>query len=422
MFQSEAAECGIACLGTIARHHGHESDLATLRRRFGVSIKGATLSQLMKIAGELQMGARPLKLDMEHLPALQLPCILHWDFNHFVVLQKVGNGRATIHDPAVGRRVLPLEELGKHFTGVALELRPAPGFQKVAVSQSLPVSSLWKGLSRTKRTLAQIFALSLVLQLFALLAPLFLQLTVDQVLPSAERNLLVVLGLGFLLLVLIQTATEALRGWILVQLGAAVNLQMQANLFHHLLRLPLTFFERRHLGDIVSRFGSLDAVQRALTNSFIEALVDGVMIVVALILMLLYSPLLTGICVFTVLLYALGRWALFAPLRSASYEELQRAARLQSHFLESIRGVQVLKLFNRTADRESAWQNLFVHRLNAQIQVARLGVGFMAYSHLLQGFLNVLVIWLGARAVIAGISGLQRAVRREGHRFYRERH
>lgn len=402
ILQIEAAECGLACLAMIAAHHGHEADLPTLRRRYGLSLKGATLAQLIQIAGQMQLASRPLKLALDDLPKLKRPCILHWDFNHFVVLHSIRGNTVTILDPAIGRRVLKLDEVSKHFTGVALELTPTPGFEKKVERQRVPLAALWRGLPGKSRALIQLFVLSLALQLFALLAPLHMQLVIDQALPAADADLLTVLAVGFGLLVLIQTATDALRGWVVLRLSTAMQFQMVANLLHHLLRLPMGFFEKRHLGDVMSRFDSLESIQRTFTTSFIEAVVDGLMMLLALGLMLLYSVKLTLLVLLAVLLYGLLRWVAFAPLREASQDEIMRAAKQQSHFLESVRGVQALKLFNRQADREAVWQNLFVDRLNAQVKVAGLGIGFSAANSLLYGLENVLVIWLGAKLVMAG--------------------
>ena len=124
LLQTEAAECGLACLCMVASFWGHKLDIASMRRRFSVSLKGVTLKALMAMAQGLALQTRPLKLDMQHLSELKLPCVLHWDLNHFVVLKSVSGKFATIHDPAVGERKLALTELAKHFTGVALELTP----------------------------------------------------------------------------------------------------------------------------------------------------------------------------------------------------------------------------------------------------------------------------------------------------------
>lgn len=142
LLQTEAAECGLASLAMVAGYWGHRIDLANMRRRFSVSLKGSTLKSLIAMAQGLGLASRPLKLDLQHLPQLKLPCVLHWDMNHFVVLKQVSARHIVIHDPAVGERKLSLDEASKHFTGVALELTPDASFRKAEEKLQFSLLSL----------------------------------------------------------------------------------------------------------------------------------------------------------------------------------------------------------------------------------------------------------------------------------------
>jgi ABC-type multidrug transport system fused ATPase/permease subunit len=185
-------------------------------------------------------------------------------------------------------------------------------------------------------------------------------------------------------------------------LGTTLNLQLVSNLFRHLIRLPMSWFERRHLGDVVSRFESLNAIQRTLTASFLEALVDGVMVLLTLVMMLLYSVELALIGAAAATLYALLRFALYRPFRQASEEQIVRMAKQQSHFLETVRGMQSIKLLSREVPRTSTWQNLAVDQFNAGIRAQRLGIPYQGLNGLLFGIENVVTIWLGALLVLDG--------------------
>ena len=179
-----------------------------------------------------------------------VPCILHWDLNHFVVLKEVRRGQAVIHDPARGVRRIPLAEVSRHFTGVVLELSPQADFQPVHEREPLSLRQLLGRVTGLKRSLGQIFALALALEAFVLLTPFFMQWVVDGVLVSADRDLLVTLGIGFALLVLLQVATGAVRSWAVLHLSSTLNLQWLNNVFAHLMRLPVDWFEKRHTGDV----------------------------------------------------------------------------------------------------------------------------------------------------------------------------
>lgn len=402
ILQSEAAECGLACLAMAAGFHGHRIDLATLRSRHAISLKGSTLADLMRLAGELKLAPRPLRVELPHLRELRLPCVLHVDFNHFVVLTKVTGSRVTFHDPAVGRVDLPLAELSRRFTGVALELAPTTEFTPRIERQRVGLRSLIGRLPGLAPTLGQILVLALVLQIFAILAPFFMQWVVDQAIVSQDRDLVLVLGLGFLLLAVVQAGVTALRAWALMVLGTTLNLQLLSNLFRHLVRLPMSWFERRHLGDVVSRFESLNVIQRTLTVGFLEALVDGVMALATLAMMLVYSVKLAAVAMGAAALYAVIRLLLYRPYRLASEEQLVRTAKQNTHFLETIRGMQSIKLLAREDSRTAAWQNLAVDQFNAGVRTQRLAILYQGLNGLLFGIENVVTVWLAALLVLDG--------------------
>ena len=400
LLQTEAAECAVACLAMVSSYWGHRIDVAGLRRRFSVSIKGATLKGLIGMAQALGLQPRALKLDIEQLPDLRLPCILHWDMNHFVVLKSLGAGQAVIHDPMVGERRFGLDEVSRHFTGVALELTPGTQFRKAEERRRFTLSSLMGRVVGFERGLAQLLLLAATLQVGALAAPFYLQWTVDEALVAADRDLVTVLALGFLLLAGVQAVIGAVRSWVTTVLATNLNFQWLGNAFAHLMKLPLSYFEKRHLGDILTRFGSIQTIQHALTTQFVEGVVDGLMVLATLAVMLLYSPHLTAVAAGAVALYALMRCSLFRSLREATAEQIVHAARQQTHFLESARGVQSVRLFNRADERRLGWVNVLADQFNAELRIARLSISHQTAHALLFGAERVVVVWLAALAVL----------------------
>ena len=398
--QTEAAECGLACLAMIASYHGFDTDLPSLRRRFSISLKGATLSHLIDIAAAIELASRPLRLELEELKMLQTPSILHWDLNHFVVLKRVQRGQITIHDPASGARTLLFSEVSRHFTGVALELTPTPAFRKRRESQEIRLREMMGKVVGLKRSLTQILLLALGLEIFALVAPFFNQWVVDQAIVTGDRDLLLTLALGFGLLMIIQVATEAIRGWAVTIMSTTLSVQWLANVFKHLTSLPIPYFEKRHMGDILSRFNGINVIQNTLTTSFVEAMLDGLMTVGTLAMMLIYSPALTAISVVAVFVYALLRVALYGGLRLANQKEIVFAAKQQTLFMESVRGIQSIRLFSKGEERVSRWMNVVVDQKNCSLRTQRLMLVFKTCNHFLFGLENILVIFFGATAVL----------------------
>ncbi|WP_447938972.1 peptidase domain-containing ABC transporter [Pseudoxanthomonas mexicana] len=403
ILQSEAAECGLSCLAMMAGSRGLDVGLGELRRRFPTSLKGARLNHVIHIAQQLGFSTRPLRLDMEDLGKLKLPCILHWDLNHFVVLAKVGKSRVTILDPAVGERKLSFAEVSDHFTGVALELTPSAEFKPQKATPAVTARQLTGPVRGMWRALAQILLLSVALQVFVVLAPFYMQWVVDQVLVSADRDLLTVLGLGFGLALVLQIGIGLLRGWSVVYLSSRLGLQWMGNVFAHLLKLPLDYFEKRHLGDITSRMSSVQTIQRTLTTSFVEAIIDGLMAVVTLGLMLFYSRKLALVTMLAVFLYLGIRAIAYRPVRDRTEQQLVAGAKQQTHLLESLRGMQSLKVAGEESQRRSTYGNLMHDTVNQEVRLARMGLGFNSASQLVFGIERIAVIWIGATLALQNV-------------------
>ncbi|MFG1467776.1 peptidase domain-containing ABC transporter [Xylella fastidiosa] len=403
VLQSEVSECGLASLAMVANAHGKHLTLSQLRQRFPSSLKGAKLTHLVHIAQQLGFSTRPLRLDMEDLGKLKLPCILHWDLNHFVVLAKVGTTKVTIYDPAIGKRKLSLNEVSKYFTGIALELTTTTEFKQQKPPPSISARQLTGPIRGLWRALAQILLLSLALQVFVVLSPFYMQWVVDQVLVSADRDLLVVLGLGFGLVLLLQIAIGLFRSWSVIYLSSRLGLQWMGNVFAHLLKLPLEYFEKRHLGDLTSRMSSVQSIQKTLTTSFVEAIIDGLMTLVTLGLMLVYSWKLALVTLVAVVLYMVIRAVSYWPVRDCTEQQLVVGAKQQTHLLESLRGIQSLKVACEESLRRSTYENLLNDTVNQEVRLARMSLGFSTASQLVFGLERIAVIWYGATLALSNV-------------------
>ncbi len=402
ILQTEIAECALACLAMVASYHGHEVDLNTLRRQYPISLRGTTLHSLMQTADKMEFACRPLRLELEQLDQLQTPTILHWDLNHFVVLKSVSKKHIIIHDPAQGMRKLTMQEVSKHFTGVALELKPTTKFKPKDEVRKIPVWMFWQRIVGLKRAMAQVFLLALGLQLFSLISPQFMQFVVDGVLQSHDVHFLKVLCIGFLLLMVIEVGTTALRSLLLMSFSSMLSIQMATNLFRHLIRLPLAYFEKRHIGDIVSRFGSLGQVEKLLTNGIIQAIVDGIMAIATLVMIFLYSPLLASFVLVSLTLYGILRFAWYHPLKAITEETIIAGAKESTNFMETIRATQSIKIFGKENQRQMLWQNRYADKLNAGIQMGKLKLGFSAINSILSGVENIVVVYFAAKLALEG--------------------
>ena len=398
----EAAECGLACMTMIARYHGHDVNLGGMRQRFPLSMTGATLRSMMALAEHLGFATRALRTDLNTLRKVRTPAVLHWDLNHFVVLRNAGRRTFVLHDPALGRRKLHVGELSKHFTGVVLEISPTAQVDRLAARLKTRLRDLWSRIDGFWSALFQVLGLSVLLQVAVFVAPFYMQLTVDEAIGTGDTALLNVLALGFGGLVAIQVAISTLRAWSLQVIGFLLGFQMVGNLVHHLLRLKTEYFEKRHVGDILSRLGSSGPIQAAITQGVIATIIDGAMAIIAAVILFLYSSTLAWLVMGSVLLSLIVTFALYPAQRLRTEEQIVAAAREQSHLIESVRASTVVKVMGRELERESAWRNLFADVTNASFSVGKLSIAMSSSQALITGLQTILVVYFAARTILAG--------------------
>lgn len=400
--QTEVAECGLASLAMIANFHGMDIDLGTLRRRFQPSLRGAALKSLIAIADRMGLTPRAVKLPLDQLQNLHLPAILHWDMNHYVVLERVSGGKALIHNPEGTSRWIPFEDVSSHFTGVALELRPADDFEPSRQRERLKLSQLWRRVTGLKRALVQTFVLSLVLEAFVLASPYYMQVAIDSALPALDRDLLTVLALGFGLFTVINAGASLLRSFVLLSAGTALGYGIATNVARRLFRLPVSWFEKRHVGDVLSRFQSVTPIQQFMTQGAVGAIIDGSLAIFTLALMFFYSPTLALVALVAFALYGIARLLSFSMQRSAQEETIIASGKEQSAMIESLRGIVTLRLFNRESARHALWQTRLTDAVNANVTLARIGIWQSTANTLIFGLEAIVVVWLAIRFVIDG--------------------
>lgn len=398
--QIESTECGLACLAMICRYYDKNIDLFSLRQQFQLSTRGSTLSDLKSIAAQLDLASRALTLDLNELSALKLPCILHWDFNHFVVLVSVTRNRVILHDPARGRRSVMPEEISQYFTGVALEVWPNSRFKAEKVHHHFNLNALMRRVHGLKKTLSKLFCLSLIVESINLLIPIATQLVMDHAIPAGDTGLLTLICLGLLFFTLLRSALSVVRSWSSIVMATLINVQWQAGLFDHLMQLPLSYFERRKMGDIHSRFGSLNTLRDTFTNSIVGALIDATMLIGVVVMMLLYGGWLSAVVLGFTLTYILIRLLTYRMYRELSEEWLIQDARTRSYFMETLYGIATIKIQGLSDKRYTHWLNLEIEAINTDIKINKMDLLFGGINTFISSFDRIIILWLGINLVI----------------------
>jgi len=400
ILQSEASECGVACLAMVAGHYGLNVDLFTFRERFGSSAQGVTLLSLSHIAERAGLKSRALALDLDELNQLKLPCVIHWGMNHYVVLTKVRKSSFIVHDPALGKRIIGLQEMSNYFTGVAFELWPDKNFKQEKAKTRLSLLDLMRNIVGLKSTLIKIFAFSVVIEAIGLLLPIGTQLVTDHVIMAHDQSLLAVICIGLVSFTLFRAFISMLRAWTSLTLNTLTNIQWKTTLFDHLAGLPLSFFEKRHLGDIQSRFTSLDTIRSTFTNSIVTGLIDSIMTVGLLVMLTLYGGWLVWVVVGFTACYAIMRLATYRFYRRVSEEQVIKGARSSSHFMETLYGIATIKALNLKDIRSKHWLNINIDACNAGIKQTRFDMMFSGINTFISSLDQVVILWLGAVMVI----------------------
>jgi ATP-binding cassette subfamily B protein RaxB len=400
LFQAQTSECGLACLAMISSYFGKELSLGQLRERYQITNLGASIKDLMIASTRLKLGCRPLKLELGDLGKLQLPVILHWDLDHFVVLTKVSGRTFTIHDPAVGVRRYSLAELNLHFTGVALEISCLQDFTPEKSNPKLTLRHLFKPGADFFKTALQVFLLSIAIQILAIAAPLYLQLVIDQGISLQDHDLILLLAILFLIITVAKSAVSYFRGIVLLQFSSQTGFQLARNSFGHLIRLPINYFERREIGDVVSRFGSLETIKQLVTQEMITVIVDGIFSCVTLLLLFLYSPVLGGIALASISLFCLVRILALKTERILRQEALVASAKQQTGFIENVRTIVTTKLYGLETERANSWLADYTGLINSGYFLGRFQLSIGTAQSLLFGLDYIATIFLGTQLVL----------------------
>lgn len=402
IFQTEVNECGLACLAMLASFYGKHIDIRTLRSGFNMPATGASVKHLLQAADYLELQGRPLKMNLDELGKLALPVILHWDLDHFVVLKKISRHYVLIHDPAKGLRKYQHHELDIHFSGIAIEISPRSDFQQHRETHVHSIADLIQPTAALYRDLLKVFVLSLLIQIFALLTPLYLQLVIDQGIGKGDMDLVLLLAVLFFMVVVARTLVSYFRGVFLLQFSNQIGFGLVSRVFSHLLHLPLGFFERREIGDIVSRFSSLQSIKQLITQEMITVVVDGLFSIITLFLLFLYSPLLSMIAIFSTSLFVFIRVLAIQAEKNRRQEVLVAGARQQTAFIENINNIAITKNYGIENQRILDWQGIYTDFINTAYHLGHFQLAITSSQGLIFGLDSIAMIYFGSLLSFAG--------------------
>jgi ATP-binding cassette, subfamily B, bacterial len=398
--QMEVTECGAASLAMVLAYHGHHASLPEIRQACGVSRDGANALAIVRAARTYGLDAKGAKLGMAQLCQLPLPAILHWDFNHFLVLERLTRKKAHLVDPACGRRGMSLAEVSRHFTGVALIFSTTTAFQRKP--RSYPSLAKYRDIFRESLpSLGQVLLASLALQLVGLTFPVANQLLLDRVIGPRQDAWLWGLAFGLGGAVIARALLALVRSYVVQGLQNVLDFTLMGRFLDHLLRLPLAFFLQREAGDLVQRVQSNATIRNLLGSQSISALLDGFLLMGYASLMLAYNPKLGLV----VLAFGAGRVGLLLGMKNRNQQimasELAAAGREGGALVEALTGLETTKAAGAEGRMVQRWAHRMTQRVNAGLERRRLGIWAAQAMILLQGGTTAAVFLVGGQEVLA---------------------
>jgi ATP-binding cassette subfamily B protein RaxB len=396
---------GLVSLLMIAKYYDIDKD-HSLDQSYGALFEQYNLfgdsevDNISLVAEQLKLYTRHVNIDTNNYGNIKLPCIIQYKTGNFSVLKEIKRNYVKVQDIYKGEIKIKMSEFRTLFFESCIELTQEEGFN--SKNKKLKLSGFWPKSIGLSTAIIKILLLSFFLQIFVLVAPFHMQMVIDDVLVTHNKELLVMLTVGFLILLFFQTFTSAIRSLVITLLGNKLSVHMHSGLIGHLLRLPLSYFEKRHIGDVLSRIGSLGAIKELFTTTIVESIVDGLMIIGLLSMMFFYSVKLTIIALFFTLVYFVLRLCFYPMLRKAEDTNIKINAEKNTNLMESIRGIQPIKLYNQDRKRLNMFNNLNIKSSNSAIKLKKFEIGFEWSEGIISGFENIIFIYLVSNLVING--------------------
>ncbi len=401
--QVSTVECGAACLAMILSYYGHKTSISEVREQCGLGRDGLSALSIVKVARHYGLRVRALSLQENDLSFVTLPAIVHWEFNHFIIVERWSPKGVTVVDPAVGRRHLSIQEFDDGFTGVVIMLEPGVHFMRA--SKPAPLS-LWayarSYCQHSPGAILQVIGASLFLQLLGLIMPFLTAVAIDQLIPMKMLGTLELLGIGMVLIVLSQLVIRLLRASVLLYVQSHVDITMMLNFFEHLLSLPQRFFLQRSSGDLLARLTSNAVIRDTISNQLFSTLLDGGFVIVYLLILFSQSLVFTLVVLIVGLLQAILLLCTNRLINDLTSRELAAQGKSQGYITEALTGIKTLKAAGAEDRVLERWCNLFLDQMNVSVRrnylLSLIGTGM----HTLSICAPLLLLWLGTIQVING--------------------
>jgi HlyB family type I secretion system ABC transporter len=404
LLQMNEVECGAACLAMILGCYGRKTSISEVYKNAGVGRDGLSALSIVQTARRYGLKVRTISLQVNDFRFVSLPAIVHWQFNHFLVVERWSPSFVDVVDPASGRKRLSSQEFDAGFTGIVIMLEPGPEFD-VHTTRRASISLqtyLTQYLKQSPFVFLQILVASLLLQVFGLAIPFFTKIVIDYIIPSRMITILPLLGIGLLVILFAELVTTLARALLLVYLQARIDASITSNFFEHLLQLPLRFFQQRSSGDILARVASNTTIRDLISKELISTLLDGSMVMIYLVILLSLSPVFGIIALAIGLLQVILLIATYGPVRRLARRELDSIGASQGYVTEMLTGIVTLKAAGAEQRAFQRWSNFFLKQLNISVHLNYTTSIINTLINMLNTLAPLALLWIGTNEVLNG--------------------
>jgi ABC-type bacteriocin/lantibiotic exporter with double-glycine peptidase domain len=401
--QMSMVECGVASLAMVLSYYGRKTSVSEVGNKWKVGRDGLSGRALVQVARSYGMRVRPVSLPNSDFRFVKLPAIIHWEFNHFIVVERWSPKWVDVVDPALGRRRLTSKEFDEGFTGVVIILEPGAHFDRHSSSARASIGTyLFQYIQHAPATALQVLVTSILLQLFGLFLPLLTKVVIDQVLPFRIANVMILLGVGILMLLLMQAVATLLREWSLVYLQARTDMHMMLNFCEHLFMLPYSFFQQRSSGDLLARLSSNTVIRDILSNQLISTLLDGGTVTIYLIILLWQSPPFAVLTLLIGLLQVILLLVSYRPISNLTSRELAAQGISQGYLTEALAGIGTLKAAGAEHQALDRWSNLYFEQVNLSARHRYFSATIGTALATLRSLAPLALLWMGTLQALNG--------------------
>ncbi|MBD2136169.1 peptidase domain-containing ABC transporter [Anabaena sp. FACHB-1237] len=397
--QQSAADCGAACLVMISRYWGKNSSINKIRDLTNISRNGASMRSLSAAAETIGFTTRPVKASLDKFAEQELPAIAHWEGRHYIVVYKITKKYVIVADPAIGQRQISLDEFQASWTGYALLLQPT-NLLKETPEASSPFWQLFDLVKPHFQVILEVFIASILIQIFGLVTPLFTQLLLDRVIVQGSTLTLNTVGLGLLIFSLFRVTINGLRQYLLDHTANRISVALMVGFIKHTFRLPLSFFESRYVGDIISRVQENQKIQRFLTGEALSISLDLLTVFIYVGLMLLYSPPMAAMTLAIIPPFVL--LTLFATpfLRRINREVFTAGTEENSYLIQSLTGISSIRAMAIEQTVRWHWEELLNKLIKKNFKGQIISNQLQLISSTIQSLVSTGLLWFGAYLVI----------------------